>query len=212
MEGLARVDVVCADKTGTLTEDRMMLRDVDVLEPALPVREALGALAGAEANPNASMRAIAADAAAPDGWMATETVPFSSARKWSGARFADQGWWVLGAPDMLLQADDPALIPANQQASEGLRVLLPRSRERHIERLLDGAPGTGSGVASRLGDAQPADTSRCRGDTRVLRASGRHGEDRQWRQPHNGRRCGSALGLPGASDTADARHLPDSPG
>jgi cation-transporting P-type ATPase E len=210
VEGLARVDVVCTDKTGTLTEDRMMLRDVDVLEPALPVREALGALAGAEANPNASMRAIAADAAAPDGWMVTETVPFSSARKWSGARFADQGWWVLGAPDMLLQAGDPALLSADRRAGEGLRVLLLGRVSDTSTGFLDGAPAPGAVEPAALlmlsqqlrPDAAETLAYFARQGVTVKIVSGDN--------PTTVGAVGSALGLPGASETVDARHLPDS--
>jgi cation-transporting ATPase E len=124
VEGLARVDVVCADKTGTLTEDRMVLRDVMVLDSRLPVREALQGLAAADAKPNASMRAIADGSGPGSSWRAVESIPFSSARKWSATLFADRGWWLLGAPEMLLPADDPVLRTAEQQAAAGLRVLL----------------------------------------------------------------------------------------
>jgi cation-transporting ATPase E len=55
-------------------------------------------------------------------------VPFSSARKWSGAVFADagpaSGGWVLGAPDVLLPAGDPARQQAETKAADGLRVLV----------------------------------------------------------------------------------------
>jgi cation-transporting P-type ATPase E len=209
VEGLARVDVVCADKTGTLTEDRMVVRDVAMLAPGLPVREALGALAGADAKPNASMRAIAADAAAPDDWTPTETVPFSSARKWSGARFADQGWWVLGAPEMLLPADDPALDAAERRASDGLRVLLLGHVSERSRGFLDGAPAPGSVEPAALvmlsqqlrPDAAETLAYFARQDVTVKIVSGDN--------PVTVGAVASALRLPGAGETVDARSLPD---
>jgi cation-transporting P-type ATPase E len=209
VEGLARVDVVCADKTGTLTEDRMVLRDVAVLAPSLPVREALGALAGADAKPNASMRAIAADAAPPTGWTATETVPFSSARKWSGVRFADQGWWVLGAPEMLLPAKDPALVAADQQAQAGLRVLLLGRISEQSRGFLDGSPAPGAVEPAALlmlsqqvrPDAAETLAYFARQDVTVKIVSGDN--------PTTVGAVAGVLGLRGADETVDARTLPD---
>src|SRR4029450_2579160 len=63
---------------------------------------ALGALAAADPNPNATLRAIGEAFPAPDGWRPEAAVPFSSARKWSGASFAGHGAFLLGAPEVLL--------------------------------------------------------------------------------------------------------------
>jgi cation-transporting ATPase E len=101
VEMLARTDVVCLDKTGTLTDPEMTVSGVEPLSDRDDWRSALGALAHADPQPNPSMRAIAAANPAPAGWPVISTVPFSSSRKWSAARFQDQGWWVAGAPDVL---------------------------------------------------------------------------------------------------------------
>jgi cation-transporting P-type ATPase E len=93
---------------------------------------ALGALAAADPNPNATLRAIAAAFPAPDGWRPEAAVPFSSARKWSGASFAGHGAFLLGAPEVLLNPDGPGrrdghgalLRKAEQFAVEGRRVVL----------------------------------------------------------------------------------------
>ncbi len=100
VEGLARVDVICLDKTGTLTAG-----DIDRLEPVrpellAPSREALGALAHGP-NPNGTTKALATAFASP-GWTMTGEVPFNSVRKWSAGSYAEHGTWVLGAPDVLL--------------------------------------------------------------------------------------------------------------
>ena len=133
IEVLARVDVLCLDKTGTLTEPRMELDQVVELKPEVPVRRALAGLVHAEDRPNATIQAIARDLGetraldSPDGRPA-EVVPFSSARKWSGAVFpagnALAGGWVLGAPDVLLAPADPARAEADARAAAGLRLLV----------------------------------------------------------------------------------------
>jgi cation-transporting P-type ATPase E len=126
IEGLARVDTVCLDKTGTLTEGGMDVTELRVLSDAEEtyVRRVLGALGAADPRPNASLRAIV-DAYPDTGkWRPTATLPFSSARKYSGATFAGEGTWLLGAPDVLLAEDDPALAETGRLNERGLRVLL----------------------------------------------------------------------------------------
>ena len=128
IEGLARVSVVCLDKTGTLTEGAMDVTDVVELEPGLPIGDALGALGSVDERPNASLQAIIERYPAPAGWIATETAPFSSARKWSGATFSEpdgrSSTWLLGAPDVLLPASAGPLEQADALGAHGLRVLL----------------------------------------------------------------------------------------
>jgi len=107
VEGLARIDVICLDKTGTLTDGRI---DVDTLEPIgsdFDPGPPLGALAGSDPNPNATLGALATRFPPPPDWVPVDTIPFSSARKWAAATFAGQGIWVLGAPDVLLSGNGP---------------------------------------------------------------------------------------------------------
>ncbi|EFG75359.1 E1-E2 ATPase [Mycobacterium parascrofulaceum ATCC BAA-614] len=125
IEGLARVDVVCADKTGTLTENGMRVAGVEGLgAPVDRVDDALAALAAADPRPNASMQAIAESYQRPPGWVATATAPFKSATKWSGVSFGDHGNWVIGAPDVLLDPASAAAEDAERIGAQGLRVLL----------------------------------------------------------------------------------------
>ncbi len=130
IEGLARVDVVCADKTGTLTENGMRVSDLEQLDEAGPTRELgnvgniLAQLAADDARPNASMQAIAEAYKMPPGWTATATAPFKSATKWSGASYGEHGNWVIGAPDVLCAPGSPIAEQAERIGSSGLRVLL----------------------------------------------------------------------------------------
>jgi cation-transporting ATPase E len=125
IEGLARVDVVCADKTGTLTENAMRLTEVRRLDAAEhPAESALAALAAADPHPNASLRAVGEAWPEDPGWTPRSAVPFSSARKWSGVTFTDHGTWVLGAPDVLVGPASAVYAEAERIGLRGLRVLL----------------------------------------------------------------------------------------
>jgi cation-transporting P-type ATPase E len=127
VEGLARVDVVCLDKTGTLTDGSVVLDRVEPFPGAGDVKAPLAALA-ADENANATLAAIGAGLASPPpGWSRTGAVPFSSARKWSAATFGEHGTWVLGAPEMVWAsagATDPVRGQADRLAETGRRVLL----------------------------------------------------------------------------------------
>src|SRR5262245_4467177 len=126
VEGLARVDTVLLDKTGTLTEGLITFDALEQLAPDDPVADALGALADDD-NRNATINALCEAFPAPDGWTRTASTPFSSARKWSAVTFGDRGTWVIGAPEMVWAHgadDDPVRTQANEIAAQGVRVLL----------------------------------------------------------------------------------------
>ena len=124
VEGLARVDVVCLDKTGTLTDGQIVFSELQLLDGSEDeARAALGALAD-DPNANATMRAAGEACPEPPGWRRTASTPFSSARKWSAAGFDGAGTWVLGAPEMVWPADDSVRVQADESAAAGNRVLL----------------------------------------------------------------------------------------
>ena len=124
VEVLARVDVVCVDKTGTLTQPGMAVQQLVTLEPSVPVEDVLGALGASEPEPNPTLKAVISRWPAPQGWTAQAAIPFSSARKWSGATFAGHGSWVLGAPEMLLPDSSPYRATADELAAGGARVVV----------------------------------------------------------------------------------------
>lgn len=144
IEGLARVDVVCADKTGTLTENGMRVSDVKNLDEQAPA-DVLAQLAADDPRPNASMAAIAEAYKVPPGWTATATAPFKSATKWSGTSYGEHGNWVIGAPDVLLDPASPVAEKAEQIGAKGLRVLLLGCSDCSVDDAQ--APGTVTPVA-----------------------------------------------------------------
>ncbi|MEU9114504.1 HAD-IC family P-type ATPase [Streptomyces sp. NPDC048483] len=141
IEGLARVDVVCLDKTGTLTEGGMDVRELRPRNSAEEpyIRHVLAALGACDPRPNASLQAIInAYPASPDGpWTCTSTLPFSSARKYSGASLTapdgDHTTWLLGAPDVLLPPGDHTLAEIDDLNAQGLRVLLLAGTDQALD-------------------------------------------------------------------------------
>ncbi len=130
VEVLARVDVVCLDKTGTLTYGDIAFERMEPLEGSVDgdVRRALALCAGApDANATAAALtgSFAGDQLPATPWTASGGIPFSSARKWSAVGTSGHGSWVLGAPEMVF-ADPtlPARVAADRIAQEGRRVLV----------------------------------------------------------------------------------------
>ncbi len=182
VEVLARVDVLCIDKTGTLTEGRLVVDEVELLGEDGSHRDALAALAAAEPHPNATLLAIRESFPdAPDGWLAASTVPFSSARKWSGADFGTRGTWVLGAPDVLLGSpgDDADLAKARAHAEAGRRVVLLGRTEAPIGTDRQ----TGTARPRRLRDPDRPGSGDGVDHARVLRPAGRRRQGHQRRPP-----------------------------
>lgn len=139
IEGLARVDVVCADKTGTLTENGMRLSELKPLADR-DFSDALASLAADDSRPNASIQAIGEAYDAPPGWTVSANAPFKSATKWSGTSYGEHGNWVLGAPDVLLDPASADAEEAERIGAQGLRVLLLGSSDGAVD--APDAPGT----------------------------------------------------------------------
>ncbi len=130
IEALSRVDVVCTDKTGTLTSGRLTLVEV---VPAggdeAGARELLGAFARSVSSTNATTSALAADEALPGQRReVVDEVEFRSSLRWSGVTLADGTSLVLGAPatvcPALAEADLTGDDAVRQRTDQGLRVLV----------------------------------------------------------------------------------------
>ncbi|MGW1912771.1 HAD-IC family P-type ATPase [Streptomyces sp. NPDC002076] len=208
IEGLARVDTVCLDKTGTLTEGGMDVTELRALDGADEgyLRRVLGALGESDPRPNASLQAIIDAYPDSEEWRCVESLPFSSARKYSGAAFSEAdgetSTWLLGAPDVLLADGDPALAETERLNKQGLRVLLLTRTSRDLDdpEPAHGARPTALVVLEQRLRADAADTLRYFADQDV-RAKVISGD--------NAVSVGAVaakLGLEGR--TVDARHLP----
>ena len=219
VEGLARVDVVCLDKTGTLTQGDVGFDRIEPLgSPVHDVEQALALLSSSD-DANATATAIGA-AMPPLTWTATETVPFSSARKWSAAVTAGRVTWVLGAPEMVLPAPQAgaqrsARIAADRLAEKGSRVLLLARADTPPGRDDDGEPSL---PAYLLPAALVVLAERIRDDAAdTMRYFTEQGVALKVISGDNPRTVGAvaaAVGVPGVSgadDAVDARTLPDDP-
>ena len=128
IETLARVDILCLDKTGTITDGTLKFKELvlsDVLSEDT-VKRSLAELMTALPDENATAEAIRSKYSGGGSWRAGTIIPFSSARKWSGATFAGQGSFVVGAPQFVFPntpANATMFKAVEEYASQGLRVL-----------------------------------------------------------------------------------------
>ncbi len=129
IETLARVDVLCVDKTGTITENKMTVEDLYLLHPdAFPesaVRQVLADYVYAMSGDNETLLAMRRSFAGSPKHRASSVLPFSSERKFGGADLGEEGVWLLGAPEVLLKLDYADYREAVEAwAAKGCRVLL----------------------------------------------------------------------------------------
>ena len=128
IETLARVDVLCLDKTGTITEGTMCVERVDdlgALEDGLSTEKAMGNLMAVLQDDNATFDAMKKHFKADKSFQLNHAIPFSSDRKYSGAVFEEQGTFLVGAVQFLFpQGQEELKERCSRAASEGLRVLV----------------------------------------------------------------------------------------
>ena len=127
VETLARVDVLCVDKTGTITEPTMQVENVIPLsnQPPEYLEEIIVNLYGDEDPENETARALQELFPGSPTWKKNLEIPFSSDYKWKGAVYAEGGAFIVGAPDAILSKHFPEITKmANHWSSIGYRVLL----------------------------------------------------------------------------------------
>lgn len=129
IETLARVNVLCVDKTGTITENTMEVNgeipmDGYDSQSMAPLKQIISDFASAMSSDNITMKAMKDYFNKPSGRKAVSVSPFSSQFKYSGVAFED-GSYVLGAPEFVLREDyDNYREQIEQYSSEGYRVLV----------------------------------------------------------------------------------------
>ena len=104
IETLARVDVLCVDKTGTITEAVMEVDNVVPLTEAPPeeLETILSAFYSDQEPDNDTARAMTEMFAVGTDWKADKRIPFTSQTKWSAASFGEDGAYVIGAPEFIM--------------------------------------------------------------------------------------------------------------
>ena len=127
IETLARVDVLCVDKTGTITENKMEVDNVIPLTQDSPehLEQILSAIYSDVKPENDTARAMAEMFATGTNWKCVRRVPFTSQTKWSAAIFRDHGAFVVGAPEFIMGTRYGEIQETVESwSSGGLRVLL----------------------------------------------------------------------------------------
>lgn len=137
IETLARVNVLCVDKTGTITEPGMHVYDFSVLDGAdqLEISQLLADFVAAQEKDNATMEALKAHFSNGSGMRAREVYSFSSETKYSGAVMEDGKSYVIGAPEFVLRGQ---FAQYQEQiatySSKGYRVLVFAEYEGTLDR------------------------------------------------------------------------------
>ncbi len=126
IETLARVDVICLDKTGTITDGTLKFEQALLEEVSENrVNTIMGALLHHLKDQNATATALRKAFPAISDWQVEKVIPFSSARKWSGVSFKDQGSFAFGAPEFIFKEMTAEMQSKIQPyLEEGQRVLV----------------------------------------------------------------------------------------
>ena len=135
IEQLARVDVLCLDKTGTITEGTMQVEEIIPINGCLKDAEyELRSLLGALSDNNPTFNALLEKFSCNKERAVVSTVPFSSDRKWSGASFEENSV-VMGAEEYVLKGKYPEICKISREyADKGLRVLVLAVSKEVLER------------------------------------------------------------------------------
>lgn len=126
IEALARVNVLCLDKTGTITTGKLDVVEVVPLREYTveEVTEIMREVTWAFDDVNSTQDALRRKFKKTQNWKAQRKIPFSSDRKYRAVSFEDHGGFALGAPEFLKPEDRSLMEKVNQYSAEGLRVLL----------------------------------------------------------------------------------------
>ena len=128
IETLARVDVLCLDKTGTITEGKMEVKDIVPIHiEKEKMQEILSEIGNESDDSNSTIEAIREKFETIENrekWKVTKKIAFSSEKKWSGIEFETKGCYIIGAPEFILKDKMYLYREQIEQYSEEYRVIL----------------------------------------------------------------------------------------
>lgn len=124
IETLARVDTLCLDKTGTITEGHLCVQGEESVKEDVDLEQLMGRMVGALGDENETFQALRQHYKRNQSANTKFVLPFSSERKFSGVVFEGEGTYLMGAYQFIFPQADPAVIEKiAEYASQGLRVL-----------------------------------------------------------------------------------------
>lgn len=137
IETLARVNVLCVDKTGTITEPNMKVTNIVPLfnNSKNDMYEIINEIVFNMQADNATSKALKEHFNKSKKWEINQFYPFLSSTKWSAANFKDYGTYVIGAPEFILNEKYKSIeSTVNEYISQGTRVLLVSKLDGSIEK------------------------------------------------------------------------------
>lgn len=124
IETLARVDTLCLDKTGTITEGHLCVRGEESVKEDVDLEQLMGRMVSALGDENETFQALRQHYKRNQSTNTKLVLPFSSERKFSGVVFEGEGTYLMGAYQFIFPQADPAVLEKiAEYASQGLRVL-----------------------------------------------------------------------------------------
>lgn len=134
IETLARVDTLCLDKTGTLTEGTMEVKDyIPVNQSQKEMSNILANIAKFSEDENATIEAIRNYfIKTEEEWVATQKIAFSSQTKWSGIGFQERGTYLLSAPELVLKEEFTKYKKTIEQYAKDYRVLVLAHSKKEV--------------------------------------------------------------------------------
>lgn len=124
IETLARVDTLCLDKTGTITEGHLCVQGEESVKEDVDLEQLMGRMVAALGDENETFQALRQHYKRNQLANTKLVLPFSSERKFSGVVFEGEGTYLMGAYQFIFPQADPAVLEKiAEYASQGLRVL-----------------------------------------------------------------------------------------
>lgn len=124
IETLARVDTLCLDKTGTITEGHLCVQGEESVKEDIDLEQLMGRMVSALGDENETFQALRQHYKRNQSTNTKLVLPFSSERKFSGVVFEGEGTYLMGAYQFIFPQADPAVLEKiAEYASKGLRVL-----------------------------------------------------------------------------------------